>query len=135
MASVRKRSWKTSTAEIKTAWVVDYADNRGDRQRKHFANKKAADAFRVSIEAQLLAGTHRPDASKLSVAQTCADFLTHCAGRHERDERMTRKWLAVYRGHVNNHILSAEYGVAGGSLRSLLRERLRSFEIGCAAQG
>ena len=92
---------------------MDYADNRGDRQRKHFANKKAADAFRVSIEGQLLAGTHRPDASKLSVAQVCADFLTHCAVRHERDERMTRKWLAVYRGHVNNHILNAQYGVGG----------------------
>jgi hypothetical protein len=43
MASVRKRSWKTSLGEIKTAWVVDYVDNRGDRQRKNFGNKKAAD--------------------------------------------------------------------------------------------
>jgi integrase len=136
MASVRKRSWKASLGEIRTAWVVDYADNRGDRQRKHFANKKAADAFRVSIEGQLLAGTHRPDASKLSVAQICANFLTHCAGRHERDERMTRKWLAVYRGHVNNHILNAEYGVGGWKLAQLtaravaqFRDRVRSAKV------
>ena len=75
MASVRKRSWKTSSGEIKTAWTVDYADSQG-RQRKLFPNKKSGDAFRVSIEGQLLAGTHRPDASKLTVAQVCADFLT-----------------------------------------------------------
>ncbi len=29
MASVRKRTWTTATGEIKTAWVVDYADNHG----------------------------------------------------------------------------------------------------------
>jgi hypothetical protein len=28
MASVRKRSWKITTGEAKTAWIVDYADNR-----------------------------------------------------------------------------------------------------------
>jgi hypothetical protein len=135
MASVRKRSWKTSSGEIKTARMVDYADSQG-RQRKLFPNKKSADAFRVSIEGQLLAGTHRPDASKLSVAQVCVDFLTHCAGRHERDERMTRKWLAVYRGHVNNHILNAEYGVGGWKRAQLtaravaqFRDRLRSARV------
>jgi integrase len=135
MASVRKRIWKASSGEIKTAWMVDYADSQG-RQRKLFPSKKSADAFRVSIEGQLLAGTHRPDASKLSVAQVCADFLMHCAGRHERDERMTRKWLAVYRGHVNNHILSAEYGVGRWKLAQLtaravaqFRDRMRSGKV------
>jgi hypothetical protein len=97
MASVRNRSWKTSLGEIKTAWVVDYADNRGGRQRKHFGNKKAADAFRISIEAQLQAGIHRPDASKLPIAQVCADFLRYCASRNERDEGMTRKTVVVYK--------------------------------------
>ena len=40
MAAVRKRTWKTATGEAKAAWVVDYTDSRGDRQRKHFLNKK-----------------------------------------------------------------------------------------------
>ena len=55
MASVRKRTWASPTGETKTAWFVDYYDSRGDRQRKHFANKKAADAFRISVEGQLAA--------------------------------------------------------------------------------
>src|SRR5262249_44552778 len=41
MASVRKRTWIGPSGEAKTAWVVDYTDNQGDRQRKHFAPKKA----------------------------------------------------------------------------------------------
>ena len=40
MASVRKRTWKTASGEAKAAWVVDYADSRGDRQRKHFLHKE-----------------------------------------------------------------------------------------------
>ena len=60
MASVRKRTWMASSGETKTAWVVDYSDNRGDRQRRHFPSKKAADAFRINIEGQLHAGIYRP---------------------------------------------------------------------------
>ena len=40
MASVRKRTWKTASGEAKAAWVVDYTDNRGDRQRKHFLKQE-----------------------------------------------------------------------------------------------
>src|SRR5215468_6656986 len=99
MASVRKRTWGSD----KTAWVVDYTDNHGARQRKHFPNKKAADAFRIHIEGQLATGIYRPD--KLTLREACDRFLEHCAGRHRRDERMTRKMLVVYRGHLHNHIM------------------------------
>src|SRR5215468_1069694 len=111
MASVRKRTWATPTGETKTAWMVDYSDSRGERQRKHFPTKKAADAFRISIEGQIQSGVYRPDASKLTISQACESFLGHCKGRHERDERMTRKMLVVYKGHVNNHILHSENGI------------------------
>jgi integrase len=66
MASVRKRSWASATGETKTAWFVDYYDNRGQRQRKHSANKKAADAFRISVEGQLASGIYRPEAGSQS---------------------------------------------------------------------
>jgi hypothetical protein len=32
MASVRERTWSASSGEFKTAWVIDYADNRGAQQ-------------------------------------------------------------------------------------------------------
>jgi hypothetical protein len=86
MASVRRRTWKTATGEAKSAWIVDYTDSRGDRQRKHFLNKKAADAFRIHIEGQMQAGTYRPNADKVTVKEVCESFLEHCAGRNERDE-------------------------------------------------
>src|SRR5262245_41388848 len=90
MASVRKRTWITPSGETKTAWVVDYTDNRGDRQRKHFPTKKAADAFRINIESQLQSGSYRPDAGNLMLKHVCESFLAHCEGRYQRDERMTR---------------------------------------------
>ena len=75
MASVRRRTWKTASGEAKAAWVVDYTDSRGDRQRKHFLNKKAADAFRIHIEGQMQAGTYRPNADKVTVKEVCESFL------------------------------------------------------------
>jgi integrase len=136
MASVRRRTWKTERGEAKSAWVVDYSDSRGDRQRKHFSNKKAADAFRIHIEGQMQAGTYRPNADKVTVKEVCESFLEHCERRNERDERMTRKMLVVYKGHVNNHILHADYGLGSRKLSQLtarsvadFRDRLRSFGV------
>jgi integrase len=136
MASVRKRSWKAATGEAKAAWVVDYADSRGVRQRKHFPNKKAADAFRINIENQIQTGTYRPHADKVTVKEVCEGYLEHCAGRNRRDERMTRKMLTVYRGHVHNHLLHADYGLGSLKLSQLtaravgdFRDRLRSTGV------
>jgi integrase len=136
MASVRKRIWTATSGETKTAWLVDYADSRGERQRKHFPTKKAADAFRINIEGQLQRGIYRPDASKLTVKQASESFITRCEGRNKRDERMTRKMLVVYQGHANNHILHPERGVAAWTLSQLtaravgeFRDRLRTAGV------
>jgi len=136
MASVRKRTWIGPSGEAKTAWVVDYTDNQGDRQRKHFATKKAADAFRINIEGQLQSGVYRPDASKLMLRQICESFLAHCEGRYQRDERMTRKSLVVYRGHIHKHILHPEHGIGAWKLSQLtaravgeFRDRIRSAGV------
>jgi integrase len=133
MASVRKRTWKGASGEAKAAWVVDYSDSRGDRQRKHFLNKKAADAFRIRIESQMQAGTYRPNADKVTVKEVCESFLEHCAGRNERDERMTRKMLTVYRGHVNNHILHEDHGLGSVRLSQLTARSVENLETDFAA--
>jgi integrase len=104
MASVRKRRWRTASGETKTAWIVDYGPP-DERRREHFQTKRAADAFRVTVENQIQSGTYRPDASKLTLREACDGFLRNCEGRHERDERMTRKMLTVYRGHISNYII------------------------------
>lgn len=136
MASVRRRTWKTASGGGKSAWVVDYADSHGDRQRKHFSTKKAADAFRIHVEGQMQAGTYRSDADKVTVKEVCESFIEHCMGRNERDERMTRKTLVVYKGHVGNYIFHRDYGLGSRKLSQLtarsigeFRDRLRSAGI------
>lgn len=136
MASVRRRTWKTANGEAKAAWIVDYTDSRGDRQRKHSLSKKAADAFRIQIEGQMQAGTYRPNADKIIVQEVCESFLEHCAGRNQRDERMTRKMLVVYKGHVSNHILHLDHGLGSRKLSQLtarsvgdFRDRLRDAGV------
>jgi integrase len=39
MASIRKRTWKSS-GETKTAWIADYSDQAGKRHIKTFGTKK-----------------------------------------------------------------------------------------------
>src|SRR5258708_11129611 len=135
MASVRKRTWKTASGEAKAAWVVDYTDSRGDRQRKHCLSKKAADAFRIHIESQMQVGTYRPNADKVTVGEACESFLEHCSGRNERDERMTRKMLTVYRGHVNNHILHSDHGLGSRKLSQLTARSVGDFRDGMRGVG
>ena len=135
MAKVRRRTWKNKVGETKTAWLVDYTDSRGRRHRKHFFSKKGADIFRVGIEGQLQAGTYRTDADKVTVKEVCKSFLDHCAGRNERDERMTRKTLVVYRGHVNNHILNADYGLGSRKLSQLTARSVGDFRDSLRGSG
>jgi integrase len=139
VATVRRRTWRTAIGEIKTAWVVDYVDGSGNRQRKHLPNKKAADSFRIHVEGQIQVGTYRADAAKITVGEVCDGFLDHCEARNARDERMTRKMLAVYRGHVKKHILQAGHGLGNSRLSQLtprsigeFRDRLRSNSVSIA---
>src|SRR5258708_17309660 len=127
VASVRKRIWSAANGELKTAWIVDYADNRGDRQRKHFQTKKAADSFRIRVEGQLQSGIYRAAANKMTVRDACISFLDRCEGRNQRDERMTRKMLAVYRGHIQNYILHSEHGVGDHKLSQFTTRSVVDF--------
>jgi len=99
-------------------------------------SKKAADVFRIQVEGQMQAGTFRSRADKITLKEVCESFLEHCAGRYEREERMTRKMLAVYRGHASNHILHSDHGLGSCKLSQLtarsvgeFRDRLRSAGV------
>ena len=47
--SVRKRTWKSPSGEMREAWVVDYVDQHGDRHLKTFAKKRDADAHHAIV--------------------------------------------------------------------------------------
>jgi integrase len=115
MASVRKREW----GQGKSAFICTWVDANGKRHAKQFARWREADAHRKEVERQLAAGTFREDADKKTVAEVCEAFLQHCEGRRQRGERMSRHSLAVYRGHVRNHVLSQAYGIGRATLARL----------------
>jgi hypothetical protein len=52
--SVRKRTWVPSKGERKEAWIVDYADQQGDRHIETFARKKDADAHQATVRVDVL---------------------------------------------------------------------------------
>lgn len=130
MASIRKRTWKSNVGEVKIAWIVDWFDKRGERKRKQFRNKKIADQFRIQVEGRLSDGTYRPNADKLTVGDIAKIFIEYCEGRNKRDERMTRKMLAVYRGHVNNYILHPDIGLGMTNLSQLTARSIGDFRDG-----
>lgn len=127
MAGVRKRTWTTAKGEQKSAWVFDWLDNSGRRQRRQFERKRDADAFRIEIENQLLTGTYRANARQLSVSDLAKIYLSHCQQRMERDERMTRHNYAVYRGHVHNHVLNPKIGIGTCTLAQLTAATVSDF--------
>jgi len=104
MATVRKRSWKNGKGESRSGFTVDYIDTQGERQRRQFATRAEANAFRTEIEDELRKGTYRPEADKTTVGELAERFLQHCRERMQRGERMTRHNLAVYEGYVRNYI-------------------------------
>jgi integrase len=104
MASVRKRKWRTPNGEARIAWIVDFTDGAGNRDRKQFNSKPEADTFRAKMEHELGTGAYRPDAAKVTVKEAAELFLNYCKGRLERRERMTRRNYAGYQGHVHNYI-------------------------------
>ncbi len=84
---------------------------------------------------QMQVGTYRPNADKVTVGEACESFLEHCSGRNERDERMTRKMLTVYRGHVNNHILHSDHGLGSRKLSQLTARSVGDFRDGMRGVG
>jgi integrase len=102
--SIRKRTWKNADGVESTRWIVDVMDANGHRERRQFASRKEADAFRIATEGQMRAGTFRGDATKFTVKDAADRFLEYCEGRRKRGERMTQKNYDTMDGHIGNYI-------------------------------
>jgi integrase len=97
--SVRKRSWKTPSGEVREAWIVDYADQRGSRHIKTFARKKDADAHHARVGVDVRAGIHTADRASITIME--AGRLWIESGEAAGLERTT---LDQYRQHLDLHI-------------------------------
>jgi len=135
MTTVTKRTWQTSRGEQRTAWRCDFVDATGRRQRRQFATKREADAFRVEVEAQMRAGTFRADADKVTVREAAEAYLEYVGGRMQRGEQFTRRHFHAVEGLVRNHILSADHGLGGVKLAQLTASKIADFRDDLRAAG
>jgi integrase len=118
--SVRKRTWKIQNGETKEAWIVDYADQHGNRHIKTFARKKDADAYHASVTMEVGAGIHTADRASVTIAE--AGRLWIESGEAAALERTT---LEQYRQHLDLHIVPA---VGAVKLAQLTAPMVRAFE-------
>lgn len=95
--SIRKRSWK-SAGEDKTAWVVDYVDQRGQRRLKTFDLKKEAEAWAVTARHEIATGAHASSA-KTTIEEVVGSWITHCV-----DEGLERTTIEQRQRHLKLHI-------------------------------
>jgi integrase len=117
--SVRKRSWQ-SKGETKTAWVVDYRDQRGRRHIKTFARRRNADSFHSKVAVDVSTGIHTPDRDSITVAAAGELWI------RDRDAAgLERTTLMNYRGYLDRHIASA---IGTARLSQLTVPAARAFE-------
>ena len=96
--SVRKRTWTTRKGGTKEAWVVDYADQRGQRHIKTFERKKEADAYAASVRVDIRAGVHT--SSKATVAHAGKHWIDSC-----KAHGLEASTLESYQQHLDDHIV------------------------------
>jgi integrase len=118
--SIRKREWTTAKGEARTAWVVDYADQGGQRRLKTFARKKDADAFAATAKVEIRSGIHTADSASVTIAE--AGKLWIEAGEQSKLERST---LDAYRQLLRLHV---EPLLGNVKLSQLSAPMVREFE-------
>jgi integrase len=97
--SVRKRTWTTKNGETKEAWIVDYADQQGERHIQTFDRKKEADELHATVKVDVRKGIHTPHSKSLSVAEAAEDWI-----KYVELEGRERSTIEHYRNHVDHHI-------------------------------
>jgi integrase len=98
--SVRKRKWVTSKGEAKEAWIVDYADQDGNRHIETFEKKKDADAHHATVKVDVRKGVHTASSKSITIAEAGAKWIT--SGENNGLERAT---LESYQQHLTRHIV------------------------------
>ncbi len=103
MASVRKRTW-THKGVQKTAWIVDYTDQNGNRRQKTFEKKKDADYQRTKITSEIQRGEHIPDSATITVSEALDLWLQNCDARVAIKDRIRPATVMNFRSWAKNHI-------------------------------
>jgi integrase len=104
--SVRKRRWKTGNGEVKEAWVVDYADQHGDRHLATFERKKEADDHWATVKVDVRKGIHTAPSKSPTVAEAAEKWISKVEANGMREDGPAeRSTISQYRQHINLHIV------------------------------
>lgn len=118
--SIRKREWRTAKGELRSAYVVDYADGKGTRRLKTFAKKKDAESFRDNTGVEVRAGIHVPDRESVTVEVAGKIWL---AGAEA--DGLERSSIEAYESHFRLHMVPF---LGNEKLVSLSVPIIRGFE-------
>ncbi len=99
--SVRKRTWKTAAGEERQAWIVDFADQAGERRLKTFRLKMEADAFETRSTFEITQGLTRQTApaSRLPRRRICELKRARRAGWSAARSTATGRTSSFISGH------------------------------------
>ena len=97
--SIRKRAWTKADGTERTAWIVDYKDQHGDRHIKTFARKKDADAEHAKTKVEVQSGTHAADSTSITVQEAAELWL-----ERSEAEGLERGTMRYYRDMAEKHI-------------------------------
>jgi len=103
MATVKKRTWKTSKGEDRQAWMLQFTDKQGVRKKEQFDTKKEADAKRIEVEGQISKGAFRADAAKKTVGDAI-DAYAKALDKRLKEGSATRMYTENTKGQLNTHV-------------------------------
>ena len=124
--SIRKRTWKSAGVE-KTAWVVDYKDQNGNRALKTFAKQKDAEAWKVTALHEVQLGTHTRASASKTVAEAWEMWLEQCEA-----DNLEFGTIRGRRQHLNHHVRPF---IGNVKLSDLTTPRLYDFDSNLRAKG
>jgi integrase len=126
--SVRKRTWKTESGEIRSAYVVQYStaetDARGKRRRhiKTFERKKDAEVFHAQVRVDIGKGVHVPLSKSISVEKAGSNWIDSCTDL----ERTTRDGYEQHlKFHINPYLGAVKLSALTAAIVRDWQDRLR----------
>jgi integrase len=124
--SVRKRTWR-SQGEVRSAWLVDYRDQHGERHAKTFDRKKDADDFHATVAVAVRAGIHTADRRSITIAEAGRQWLAAA-----RDGGLERTTVEQYEQHLRIHLVPF---IGAVRLSQLTLPAVKAFEDKLRAAG
>ena len=118
--SVRKRTWKTNTGEARSAFVVDYTDQLGERHLETFKRKRDAETRHAQVAVNVRAGIHTADSRSIIVTEAGQLWL-----KSREAAGIERSTLDGYRQHLDLHITPL---IGATKLSALTVPFVRTFE-------